>query len=734
MSAPESRREFLRVSGATLGALVIGIPSALTAPLRRLDAATVPDHDGADALSSGRYVRIDTDGTVTIVVARSEMGQGARTALPMILAEELGADWQRVRLVQAEPSATFRMLSTGGSEAVSSHWTPLRQAGAAAREMLCSAAATRWGVPVDSVRAVRGTVVHEASQRSVPFGELVTAAAALPVPKEPALGDSASYTLVGKPMRRVDGPAIVHGTATYGLDVRVPGMLFASVEMPPVPGATVVKFNAAAARAVSGVRDVVEVPTGIAVVAESTWAALKGRRALAVVWNEGANATFDSTVFRATLRARTATAGSITARQVGDAPKALAASPAARRIEATYESPFQAHATMEPQNCTAHVTGTACTVWVGTQEPGDVQRSVAKALGLTPEQVTVHVTLLGGGFGRRIVNDNAPDAALLSRKMSAPVQVVWSRTDDFAHDWYQPMSAARLSATLGPDKRPQAWQHRIVAPAVTASFGGTVAMEAETLGALDVPYSIPNVRVEYTHVPTPVNMGWWRAIEYVPNVFAREAFLDELAVAAGMDALDYRLMLLDETSLQDLRPAPGTKGPAPFNVDRLRRVLQEVAVKAGWHMPLPKGVGRGLACLSYDNRSYVAQVAEVDTRGGRLKVRKIVTAIDVGLVVNPLGLTAQVESAVAWALTATLHGDMRFARGRAARTSFAEYRVTGLTDMPAIETHIMPPDYPPSGAGEPPVPAIAPAIVNAIFAATGKRVRSLPVSAATLFG
>ncbi len=731
-----SRRDFLRVGGTAIGALVIGIPSAMAQPLRRFDErGGAPDGDGdasrrlADTLSTGPYLRIAADGAITIVVARSEMGQGVRTSLPMILAEELGADYSRVSLVQASPSATLKALDTGGSESVSSMWQPLRKAGAAAREMFTLAAATRFGVEKEALVVASSRVTHPPSGRSATFVELFADAVKLPVPQDPLFSDPLHYSFIGKPRKRVDGDAIVRGSARYGIDVRLPGQLFATVAMPPVTGATVVSFNAAAAKAVSGVREIVQLPSGVAVVADNTWAAIKGRAALAVVWKDGANAAFDSTTFRASLRERVGRKGELTSRNVGDADDALAKAPAAMRVDATYEFPFQAHATMEPQNCTAHVKNGACEVWVGTQGPEDVQSTVAKALGLAVDKVTVHVTLLGGGFGRRITNENAPDAALLSQKMQAPVQVVWTRPDDFANDLYAPASVSQLSATIDAKKRISAWRHRIVAPAVTASFGGTVQIEAEALGAHDVPYAIPNIRVEYTHVPTPMRMGWWRAIEFVPNIFARESFIDELAVAAKMDALEFRLMLLDEQSQQDLR---GGKNPSKFSVDRLRATLQMAALKAGWDVPLPKGFGRGIACLSYDDRSYVTQIAEVEVVRNRIRVRKLTTAIDVGTVINPLGITAQVESGVMWGITAALYGDMRFTRGRASRTSFGEYRVAGMTDAPTLVTHVMPPDFAPSGAGEPPVPAVAPAIANAVFNATGQRLRKLPLEMAAL--
>lgn len=737
-----NRRDFLKVGGAAVGALIIGIPSAMAAPLRRLDENGVSTdtpvdatHSADDTFAPNEFLRIEATGAVTITVARSEMGQGVRTALPMILADELGADWNRITLVQASPSATFKSLSTGGSMSVSDMYQPLRLAGAAAREMLVAAAATQLAVPASELRTKDGMVVHSASNRSLTFASLVGAASKLPVPQTPLFKEPDEYTFIGKAQRRIDGPDIVTGKARYGLDVRVPGMTFAAIAMPPVQDGKVASFNRAAALAVVGVRAVVELPRGIAIVADNTWAAFKGRTALAVTWSDGEHAAFDSTQFRAKLRATTAKSGTIIARTAGDADQTLASTIATRRISATYESPFQAHATMEPQNCTAHVSANGCELWLGTQEPGDAQQTVARTLGLKPEQVKVNVTLLGGGFGRRIVNEYASDAALLSKQTGKPVQLVWSRPDDFAHDMYQPMFVAKLDAALDKYGKPVAWRHRIASPAVTAGFGG-VAMEAETLGARDFPYASPNIRIEYTHVPAPMAMGWWRAIQFVPNIFARECFIDELAAASKTDPLEYRLQLLNEQSQADFATAPLKPGQTTrehVSVDRLREVLLLAAKKAAWNVPLAKGHGRGIACLSYDNRSYVAQVADVEvTKTGQLRVNKITTVLDAGLVINPLGIVAQVEGGIVWALTAALYGEMRFEKGRAARTSFAQYRVAAMRDMPVMETHLIPGKFAPSGAGEPPVPAVAPAIANAIFAATGKRVRSLPISAASL--
>ena len=731
-----NRREFLKVGGAAVGALIIGIPSTMAAQLRRLDengVATDASHNADDTFAPNEFLRIDANGAVTITVARSEMGQGVRTTLPMILADELGADWSRITLVQASPSALFKNLSTGGSMSVSDMYQPLRRAGAAAREMLVTAAATQLGLPSSELRTKDGKVTHLATGKQLSFAALVGAASKLPVPQNPLFKDPDEYHFIGKPQRRIDGPDIVTGKARYGLDVRVPDMTFAAIAMPPVPGGKVASFNRAAATAVNGVRAIVELPRGIAVVADNTWAALKGRTALAVVWTDGEHAAFDSTQFRATLRATTQKPGTITARTAGDTEKALAT--ATRHVSATYESPFQAHATMEPQNCTAHVTAGGCELWLGTQEPGDTQQTVARTLGLKAEQVTVNVTLLGGGFGRRIVTEYASDAALLSKQVGKPVQLVWSRQDDFAHDLYQPMFVARLDAALDAKGHVNAWRHRIASPAVTAGFGG-VAMEAETLGARETPYATPNIRVEYTHVPAPMAMGWWRAIQFVPNIFARESFLDELASVAKTDPLEYRLQLLNEQSQADFATAPLRPGQTErehSNIDRLREVLLLAAKKAGWSVPLAKGHGRGIACLSYDDRSYVAQVADVEvTKSGLLHVNKITTALDVGLVINPLGIVAQVESGIVWAITAALYGDMRFEKGRASRTSFGQYRVAGMRDMPVMETHLVAGKFSPSGAGEPPVPAVAPAIANAIFAATGKRIRSLPITSASL--
>jgi isoquinoline 1-oxidoreductase beta subunit len=719
-----SRREFLAWAGLSAGALVIGVPAHAAPDPRRAHARDAAD-DGIlrtdDPLAPNEWIAVEPDGSVVIVVGKSEMGQGVRTALPMMVAEELDADWSRVELRQAVPGAQFRRLGTGGSRSVETMWMPLRRAGAQARAVLVAAAAQTLGVPADRLEVANSVVRDPASGRTLPFGDLVEAARALPVPDDVTLKAPDAFTLVGTDVRRVDGPDIVRGTARYGLDVRVPGMRVAALARPPVPGGRAAGWNADAARAVTGVREVVELPIGVAVVADHTWAAFKGREALGVRWDHGEHAAFDSDAFEQTLLARTGEAMP-RLREVGDAAAALAA--ADRVHEATYHFPFQTHAPMEPMNCVAHAQDDRCEIHVPTQSPNSVQAAVARELGIERDAVTVHTTLLGGGFGRRLDTDYATEAAAISKAVGGPVQLVWSREDDFSHDLYQPMSVSRFRAALDDAGRPVAWHHRLAAPAVTGNGGRRPSTRAESAGARTVPYAIPNLAMDYAHVPVPHRMGWWRAIQFVPNVFAVEGFVDELAVAANADPLAYRLSLLGEGSGAGLGEANGEGG---LDVARLRGVLEAVRERSGWDTPLPAGRGRGVACLSYDDRTYCAQVAEVSVESGRLAIHRVTTAIDCGLAVNPLGLVGQVESAVVWAVTAILHGEMTFRDGRAAKTEFSQYRVAQLGDMPEMVTHVVPSGHAPSGVGEPPVPAVAPAVVNAIAAATGRRLRRLPV-------
>lgn len=712
-----SRREFLKVTGAAGTSLVLGL---------HLEAKPNPRAEPRTAFSPNAFLAVRPDGTVCITVPKTEMGQGVRTALPMVLAEELDLDWSRIEVVNAQPGPDFKEMETGGSTSVSSTWLPLRKAGATAREMLKVAAASQWKVGVDECRTEQGFVLGPGGKR-LGYGALAEVAAKLPVPKEAPLKKAADYRLLGRSMPRFDGPAIVTGKAAFGLDVRRPGQRFAAVLRCQVPGGQPRAWDEAKAKAVRGVKAVVKVPTGLAVVADSTWAAFKGRDALAAstTWEEGPGKAFSSSALE--LRLRTALAGPAeSARKAGDAEKALAA--AARVLEAEYSFPFQAHATVEPMNATVHLRADGAELWTGSQSPNDVQSSAAAILGLKAEQTKVNVALLGGGFGRRLGTDFSSEAAEVAKAVGGgPIQVVWDREDDLRHDRHHPASLHRMRAGLAASGALSAWSHRIAAPSILRSWlGGKKAPDqtfAEANGALDIPYAIPAIAVDYAEVEAPTPLGWWRGIEIVPNVFARECFLDEVAHASGKDPLQLRLDLLGEQGKVKF-------GGDETDLQRLKKVLKAAAEKAGWGRQLPPGQGLGLACHVYDGRSYAAEVAEVSVVKGQLRIHRVTCAVDCGFVVNPTGLEAQVEGGIAFGLSA-LFTQITWEKGRTVQTGFHDFPVLRLADMPAIDTVIVASAEPPSGMGEPPVPLAIPAVLNAVFAATGKRIRKVPVTADT---
>jgi isoquinoline 1-oxidoreductase beta subunit len=707
-----SRRSFLKAASAGGAAFLlrVGRDGAVFAGL----AAEA----GRDAFQPNTWLRIDREGIVTVVVAQAEMGQGVRTALPMIVAEELEADWSRIRLESARPGPGYD-LGTSGSDAVAGAWNRLRKAGATARAMLVSAAAGTWRVREAECRADRGGVVHAPSGRRLGYGELVEAARALPVPQDAPLKDPAAFRLIGSPVERLDGPAIVGGRAVYGLDVRVPGLLRAVVARCPVVGGRAARFDAARAKASPGVCEVVPLPSGIAVVADDTWSALEGRRALEVVWDEGPNRGFDSEAHRHRL-AEAARAGGRVARDEGDAASALADAPC--RLEALYEYAFQAHATLEPMNAVADVREGACAIWAGTQNANRLQAEAAEALGLAPAQVTVDVPLLGGGFGRRLGREHVLEAVLLSKAVRRPVQVVWTRADDMQNGFFHPASAHRLRGALDDGGRPLAISHTVADSSLTL-FGPPDLDDPELYeawGAYDNPYAFPAVRMAMALVDCPVPTGAWRAVQYPPGTFARESFVDEMAHAAGRDPLEFRLALLREPRRLALRV--GT-----IDRDKLRRVLELAAEKAGWGRRPPEGRARGVAANVYDRRNHMAQVAEVSIGPrGRLRVHRVVCAVDCGIVVNPLGVRGQVESGIHWGLSA-LRTEITLEGGRVRQSSYADYPVAQMEDSPEVEVHTMSSTEPPAGMGEPPVPPLAPAVMNAVFALTGKRIRRLPL-------
>jgi isoquinoline 1-oxidoreductase beta subunit len=705
------RRDFLQTSAGAAAGLVIGFH--LFRGVRAADGET-----GA-AFAPNAFLRIAPDETVTVIVNKSEMGQGVYTALPMIVAEELDADWSRIR-VTAAPVAPeyyhvfFGIQMTGASTSVISSWDQLRKAGATARAMLVATAAAEWGVDAGSCRTESGFVVHPASNRRLSYGSLAIRASSAVAPAQVPLKNPKEFQIIGKPLHRLDTPDKVTGKAQFGMDISVPGMLIALVARPPVFGGKASKWDAQKAKAIPGVRHVVEVSSGIAVVAEGFWAAKKGREALAVTWDAGPMGSFASAEQRERY-ARLAAQPGMSARRNGDAAAAINSSPT--KLESVYEVPYLAHATMEPLNCVADVRSDRCEVWTGTQMQSVDRDAAAQVAGLKPEQVQVHTAYLGGGFGRKAVPSShfVREAVEISKKIQTPVKVIWTREDDMKGGYYRPAYCHRMSGGLGPDKKPTGWLHRIVGQSILAGtlFEAHIKDgidETSVQGAAEMPYGIPAVSVELQSPPEGVPVLWWRSVGHSHTAFAVESFIDEMAHAAGADPVEYRLSLLEK----------GDRGAA---------VLQAAAKAAGWGSPMGKHSGRGVA-LHHSFSSCVAHVFEVTQEpGGPLRMNRIVSAVDCGQVVNPEIIRAQIEGAVVFGLSAALHGEITLEKGRVQQSNFHNYKVLRSNEVPPIEVHIVRGDGAQGGIGEPGVPPVAPALCNAIFAATGKRLRRLPVLA-----
>lgn len=704
-----SRREFLQTTGA-LG-LAFHVPLGLKG--FEAKAAPVPM-----SFEPNAFLRIDPDGGVTVWATRSEMGQGVRTSMAMALAEELEADWTKVKVKQASTAKKFGDLGvTGGSQTTRTTTEAFRTVGAQAREMLLQAAADGWKVAKADCRAERG-VIHGPGGKQAPFGSLVAAAAKLSPPAKPALKARKDFRILGKDTLRLDGPDIVTGRAVYGTDIRRPGMLVASIERCPVFGGTLKSFDASAALKQPGVKQVVAVPSGVAVVAVDTHSAFSGREFLKVIWEEGPAAHTDSVGLRAQFQSRLQQPGK-GVRSEGDAAGALEG--AARKLEATYDAPFLAHTPMEPMVAAADVRKDRCEIWAPSQGPGWALEAITKLTGLKPDQIEVHIPLLGGGFGRRAMGDFMLDAVACSKAVGAPVKVQWTRADDIRHDGYRPATLHHLEGGLDGSGRLVAWRHRFAGPSIAASAKFPWPPESTELsGAADLAYAIPNLEVQWAQSETPVPLWFWRAVPASFNPFVTECFLDELAHAAGKDPLAFRLELMHE--------GPHKVGRDTVDPARVRGVLQLAAAKADWGRPLPKGWGRGLAMHPYlDCGTYVAEVAEVEVKAdGTLRVHRVVCAVDCGQVLNPLNVKAQMEGAVAYGLTAALKGEITLAKGRVVQQSFKDYPALRLDEMPKVEVHFVASDLPPGGVGEPGLPPLAPAVANAVFDATGKRLRSLP--------
>ncbi|MCV2352408.1 xanthine dehydrogenase family protein molybdopterin-binding subunit [Paucibacter sp. Y2R2-4] len=704
-----TRRGFLKSSAGS--ALMISF--ALPLATKRAEAQTT------NTFSPNAWLRITPDNRVTVMCGSSEMGQGVLTAIPMLVAEELDADWALVGVEQAPADAAynnplFGMQGTGGSTTVRAHWTPLRNAGAAARQMLVAAAAEAWKIDASQLRTERNQVIAPDGKK-LSYGALVEAASKQAVPSKPTLKANKDFKILGRPTRRLDVAAKVNGSAQFGIDAHVEGMLTAVMSRAPAPGVKPKSMDEAAARAVKGVKHVITLEQGVAVLASGFWAAKKGREALNVQWDMGAAAELSSAKVSSMLETAASNAQAVA---VDKGNLKDAAANASQQLSATYEVPYLAHACMEPLNCTAWVRQNEATVWVGTQAQGPTQQVLAQVAGVPTDKVKVHTTLLGGGFGRRFAHDFTISATLLSKISGHPVKLIYERADDMAAAFYRPASVVKFEGALDDKGQPSLLRADIGSPSIMAGSGfmkipasGVDAMAVE--GIADHHYEIANQRIAYGQAEPGPQVWFWRSVGHSQNVFFLESFVDEMAHAAKADPLQFRLKMLSQHP-------------------RLRGVLELAAAKAGWGKPAPKGIHRGIA-VAESFGSYVAEVAEVSIgKDGTPKVHRVVAAVDCGQTVNPLTITHQMESAICYGLSAALYGKISHKDGRVEQSNFHDYPVLRLSEMPKVEVHLLASYEAPGGIGEPGTPPIAPAVCNAIFAATGVRVRKLPIEPAAL--
>jgi len=708
-----SRRKFLQTTALVGGGLVIGFH--LPAFAKKIRDIGIPV---AENFAPNAFVRIGKDNIITVIVNHSEMGQGAYTSLPMIIADELDADWSKVKFEAAPVDPVynhpgFGMQGTGGSTSTWVEWDRFRNAGATGRHLLVAAAAQTWNVDPSSCRTEKGFVIHNATGRKLSYGDLVDKAATITAPKEVKLKDAKDFKLIGKPMKRLDTPGKVDGSGIFAMDVKIPGLLTAVIARPPVFGGKVKSFNADKAKAIPGVKDVIQIDRGVAVIANGFWPAKLGRDVLEVVWDDGPLSTLDSKTQTQQYADLAKQTGAV-AKKEGDV--AAAKSKAVKNFDVVYDMPYLAHAPMEPLNCVADVKADSCEIWVGTQFQTVDAMTAAGITGLKPNQIKLHTTLLGGGFGRRAVLDAhfVSEAVQVSKAIKAPVKVVWTREDDIRGGYYRPKAYHTISAGLDAAGNPLYWNQHIVCQSFVVGTPLAAMMVQNGVdgtaveGANELPYHVPNHQLEWNMAPNGVPTLWWRSVGSSHTAFVVEGFIDELAKAAGKDPFEYRRMLMD-------------KHP------RQKKVLEYVAQKAGWKNPLPAGRGKGIA-IHESFGSVVAMVAEVSiTKTNNLKVHRVVCAIDCGQVVNPDTIKAQMEGCVVFGLTAALYGEISFENGKVKQRNFHDYRMVRMNEMPVVEVHIMDSKEKMGGVGEPGVPPVAPAVMNALFTLTGKRVRRLPL-------
>jgi isoquinoline 1-oxidoreductase beta subunit len=710
-----SRRDFVVVIAGTGGGLLLG---CRTDESRR--AGVSPPETSTPkappAFAPNAFVRVGTDDTITVMLPQAEMGQGVYTALPMLVAEELEVGLDRVRVehapgddrIYANPNLGFQV--TGGSTSVRSFYEPMRQAGAAARAMLVTAAAERWSVAPSACRAEKGAVIHQESGRRLSYGQLADAAAKLTVPSKLTLKDAKQFTLIGTPAKRLDTPSKVNGSAQFGIDVRLPGMKIATIAASPVRGGKVAGLDEHKAMAIKGVRQVVRLDDVVAVVADHMFAARQGLAALGIRWDDGANGKLSTADVAKELEEASREEG-VVARTEGNALSTIG--PAARTIEAVYQQPFLAHAAMEPLSCTVHVRKDSCEVWCGSQVQGRARATAAEVTGLPLEKVVMHNYLLGGGFGRRLEHDYVTQAVRIAQRVEGPVKVVWTREEDMQHDAYRPYYYDRLSAGLDQRGKLVRWTHRVVGPSLLSRWAPPAfkkGLDGDAVdGAAQLVYDVPAIQIEYVRHEEPLYTGWWRGVGVTHNCFVIESFVDELAAASRQDPVAFRRVLLGKSR-------------------RARAVLDLAASKAGWGKPLPGGQGRGVALMYSGWDTYVAQVADVEVGGdGRIRVRRVVCAVDCGTIVNPDTVVAQMESGVVFGISGALWGEVTLKDGRVEQSNFDNYRVLRMNETPPIEVHLVRNFEAPGGMGEPGTAATAPALANAVFAATGKRIRRLPL-------